>query len=231
MEIILKTFFLCIISYLIGAIPVGIIISKKKFGLDIKTKGSGNMGATNVMRILGTKWGIIVLILDTLKGAASVLLLANLIGRNWNMFGEGSFLCLHVLEIIVGLSAVIGHIFPCFAQFKGGKGIATALGMFLAIIPIEVLISLAMFVIVVGISGFVSLGSMMGASLLPITLLIRHNCCRVEIDGYLTLMYFILGIVVLIFIKHRTNIVRLIKKQENQMEKMQFLCRRKRIME
>ena len=225
--IIIKTIFLCIIAYLIGAIPNGIIISKKIFGFDIRTKGSRNMGSTNISRVLGTKWGMIVQILDILKGVISVLVLANIIGRNWDMFGEDSFLSLHILEIMIGISAVLGHIFSCFAQFKGGKGINTALGMLLAIIPIETLTGLSVFILVVGISGYVSLGSMIAVSTLPITLLIRQNCLQFEIDGYLTMMYFILSFVVLIFIKHKSNIIRLMKGNENKMEKMQFICRKK----
>jgi len=224
--LIIKTFFLCIIAYLIGAIPVGVIISKKFFGFDIRTKGSGNMGSTNVIRILGTKWGVIVQILDILKGAVPVLMLANVIGRNWDMFGADSFLSLHILEIMIGLSAIVGHIFTCFAQFRGGKGINTALGMLLAIIPLETLSALVFFIIVVGITGYVSLGSLVAISVLPICLLIRYNFID-SIDGYLTLMYFVLSIVVLVFVMHRSNIVRLIKKKENKMEKMQFLCRKK----
>lgn len=224
--IIIKTTILCIIAYLIGAIPVGIIISKKLFGFDIRTKGSGNMGSTNAFRVLGTKWGVIVQILDILKGVIPVLVLANIIGRNWDMFGEESFLSLHILEIMIGLSAIVGHIFTCFAKFKGGKGINTALGMLLAIIPLEALSALVFFVIVVGISGYVSLGSMVAISVLPICLSIRHNCID-SIDGYITLMYFILSIVVLVFIMHRSNIVRLIRKKENKIEKWQFLCRKK----
>ena len=226
--LIIKTIFLCIIAYLIGAIPFGVIISKKIFGFDIRTKGSGNMGSTNISRILGTKWGIIVQILDILKGIIPVLLLANVIGRNWNMFGEYSFLSLHILEIIVGLSAVIGHIFSCFVQFKGGKGINTALGMLIAIIPLETLFGIIIFTIVVGISGYVSLASMIAVSTLPITLLIHQNCLQFELDGYLTLMYFILAFVVIVFIKHSKNIVRLIKGKENKMEKMQFICKNKK---
>ncbi|MCL2039761.1 MAG: glycerol-3-phosphate 1-O-acyltransferase PlsY [Bacteroidetes bacterium] len=222
--LIIKTIFLCAIAYLIGAIPTGVIISKKVFGFDIRTKGSGNMGSTNVMRVLGTKWGVVVQILDILKGVFPVLMLANVIGRNWDMFGEGSFLSLHILEIMVGLSAIVGHIFTCFAQFKGGKGINTALGMLLAIIPLETLSALVFFIIVVGISGYVSLASMIAISILPICFLIRHNCID-AIDGYLTLMYFILSIVVLVFIVHRSNIVRLIRKTENKIEKWQFLCK------
>lgn len=225
--LIIKTIILCIFAYLIGSIPNGVIISKKIFGFDIREKGSGNMGSTNVMRVLGTKWGIIVQILDILKGVAAVLILANLIGRNWEMFGEESFLSLHILEIIVGFAACIGHVFPIFAQFKGGKAINTALGVFLSIIPIEVLIALASFILVVGISGFVSLASMTAMTILPIILIIKHNCIGIKMDGYTTIIYFVIAMTILIFVKHRTNIIRLIKGTENKIEKMQFLCRTK----
>lgn len=210
-------------AYVIGSIPTGVIISKKFFGFDIRTQGSKNMGSTNTMRVLGLKWGILVQSIDILKGFASVMLLANLAGNNWNMCAADSFLNLPILQIIMGMTAVAGHIFSCFVKFKGGKGINTALGMLIAILPIELGIALGAFTITVGISGYVSLGSMVGAATLPIVLFLRYNLFNVDIKGYLTLMCFILGFVVLVFVVHRGNIVRLAKRSENKMEKMQFI--------
>ena len=222
-EIILKLIPLIILSYLIGSIPTGVIISKKFFGFDIRTQGSGNMGSTNVIRVLGIKWGIIVQIIDMLKGIVSVLLFANLVGSNWGLYGENSFLSLPILQIIVGLSAVVGHIWSCFVGFKGGKGINTAVGMLIAVMPIELGIGLFTFAITVGLTGYISLGSMLGAMMIPLVLFSRYNFFSVDIKGYFTLIYFAIGFVVLVVFAHRSNIVRLAKGTESRFEKIRFL--------
>jgi glycerol-3-phosphate acyltransferase PlsY len=146
------------------------------------------------------------------------------------MLGDDSFLNLPILEIIIGVSAVTGHVLPCFAGFKGGKGINTFAGMAMVIIPIELGIGVFIFILTVGISGYVSLASMIGSSMLPLVLFSRFNFFGVDIKGYFTLIYFVIGLVVVIFVAHRTNIVRLIKGTENRFEKMQFLrncCKKK----
>jgi glycerol-3-phosphate acyltransferase PlsY len=222
-EIIFKLVCLMILSYFIGAIPSGVIISKKFFGFDIRTKGSGNMGSTNVSRILGTKWGIIVQILDVLKGIIPVLLFANLIGAKWQMLEESSFLSLPILQIIIGMSAVAGHIWSCFVKFKGGKGVNTAAGMLIAIMPIELGIGLFTFTLTVGLTGYVSLASLLASTMIPVILFTRYNLFNVDIKGYFTLIYFAIGFVVLIYFTHFSNIIRLIKGTENKTEKMQFL--------
>jgi glycerol-3-phosphate acyltransferase PlsY len=215
---------LCIISYFIGAIPTGVIISKRFFGFDIRTKGSGNMGSTNVSRVLGTRWGILVQVLDILKGVVPVLLLGGLIGSYWlDMCNESSFLSEPILKLIIGIAAVIGHIWSCFVNFKGGKGINVALGMLIAIMPIEILFALLFFIIVVGISGFVSLGSMLAAIMVPVIMFIRRNIFNVDITSYLTLVYIMIGFAVLICFVHRSNIKRLFQRKENRMDKMRFI--------
>lgn len=221
--IIIKMISLMIIAYVIGSFPTGVIISKKFFGFDIRTKGSGNMGSTNVMRILGTKWGILVQVIDLLKGFIAVFLLADIIGNNWQMFGQDSFLSLPILEISVGISAIAGHIWSCFVGFKGGKGINTLAGMLIAIMPIEFGIGIFVFALTVGISGYVSLGSILGTTVIPLVLFMRYNLFEVNIKGYFTLIYFSIGIVLLVYFTHRSNIVRLIKGTENKTENMQFL--------
>lgn len=229
-EIILKYILLIALGYLVGSIPFGVIISKQFFGFDIRTKGSKNMGSTNVSRVLGTKWGIIVQLLDILKGAFSVLVFGTLIGNNWGLCDANSFLNLPILEVSIGSAAIVGHCFSCFIGFKGGKGVNTAIGMFIATLPIEVGIGIGLFIIIVGITGYVSLGSIIGSISLPITLLIRYNCYQVDVSGYLTLIYFVIAFDLLVIIAHRQNIVRLIKGQENRMDKMRFIykCRKKR---
>ena len=222
-EITIKMIFMMLLSYLIGSIPTGVIISKKFFGFDIRTQGSGNMGSTNVMRVLGTKWGIIVQVIDVLKGVVPVLLFANLIGTNWEMCHKNSFLNLPILQIIIGMSAIAGHIWSCFVGFKGGKGVNTAIGMLIAVMPIELGIGLFTFAMTVGITGYVSLGSILGSSMIPLVLFSRYNFFSVDIKGYFTLIYFTIGFVLLVIFSHRSNIVRLMKGTENRFEKMRFL--------
>jgi glycerol-3-phosphate acyltransferase PlsY len=212
-----------VLSYLIGSIPTGVIISRKIFNIDIRTQGSGNIGSTNITRVLGIKWGIIVQIFDIIKGIFPVIILGDVLGNHWGMCEESSFLNLPILEIIIGMSAVVGHIWSCFLKFKGGKGINTAIGMLIAIMPIELGTGIFTFIIIVGITGWVSLGSMIGAVMLPIVFSIRYNIFEVEIKGYLTIMYIIIGFDLLVFFAHRTNIVRLFKGTENRMEKMRFI--------
>ncbi|MPN37949.1 Glycerol-3-phosphate acyltransferase [bioreactor metagenome] len=181
------------------------------------------MGSTNIMRTLGTKWGIIVQVIDILKGFVPVMLFANLIGSNWGMCGEDSFLNLPILGIIVGMSAIAGHVWSCFVKFKGGKGVNTAAGMLIAILPIEFGVGIFVFVLTVGISGYVSLASMLASSTIPLVLFLRYNLFRVDIKGYFTLIYFTLGFLLLVLFTHRSNIARLISGTENKFEKWRFL--------
>jgi len=222
-EILIKMILLMLLSYLLGAIPSGVIISKSFFGFDIRNQGSGNMGSTNVMRVLGIKWGIAVQIIDVLKGVGAVLLFANLVGGSWGMFVEHSFLSLPILQIILGMSAIAGHIWSCFVGFKGGKGINTAVGMLIAVMPIELGIGLFIFVMTLGLTGYVSLSSILGSLMIPLVLFSRYNFFCVDIKGYFTLIYFTIGFVFLVVFAHRSNIVRLTKGTENRFEKMRFL--------
>ncbi len=222
-DIILKMLLFIGLGYLVGSIPTAVIVSKKFFGFDIRSKGSGNMGSTNAIRVLGTRWGAFVQICDIAKGTIPVLIFADWLGMDWGMCGDKSFLNLPVLEIIIGLSAVCGHIWSCFVGFKGGKGINTAAGMLIAIMPIELGIALGVFLIVLFLSGYVSLGSLIASLTIPITLFIRHNIFHVHINGYYTLIYFAIGLVVIIFYAHRSNIVRLFKGSENKFEKLHLI--------
>lgn len=209
-------------SYLIGSIPWGIIISKRFFGFDIRTKGSGNMGSTNVFRILGTKWGISVQVLDILKGVVPVLL-AGWLGQGINFPNATGFQDITIIKFIAGVFAILGHIFTIFGGFKGGKGINTALGVFIAISPIDLGIAVAVFLISLIMSGYVSLGSILAGLTVPVSLFLRYNLFNVDIPGYHFLIYATLFISIMVIYTHRTNIKRLIKRQENHFAKFQLI--------
>jgi len=205
-----------ILSYLIGSIPNSIIISKAVSGIDIRNHGSGNAGGTNVMRVLGWKYGLIVIFLDALKGAIAVILISRLFYGPLPFQNVSPFDDFTLVQIIAGISAVIGHVWTVFADFKGGKGIATALGMLLTLITVDMLIAVGVFALVVLISRYVSLGSILAAISVPATLFIRENLFHVDIPGYSTLFPFIIGVTALVIFTHRKNLVRIFNGSENK---------------
>lgn len=206
-----------ILSYLIGSIPTSIIVSKAAKGIDIRQHGSGNAGGTNVMRVLGWKHGIFVIILDTLKGVLAVVVVARLFYYGTMPFQNLTpFDDFTAVQIIAGISAVIGHVWTVFAGFKGGKGIATALGMLLMIITIDMLIAIGIFVVVVTISRYVSLGSLIGAISVPLSLVVRENIFLVDIPGYHTILPFIIAVSLLVVYTHRKNVVRILNGSESK---------------
>lgn len=205
-----------ILSYLIGSIPNSILISKAVSGIDIRKHGSGNAGGTNVMRVLGWKYGLLVIFLDALKGAIAVVIIARLHYGPLPFENVSPFDDFTLVQIIAGMSAVIGHIWTVFAEFKGGKGIATALGMLLTLITIDMLIAVGIFALVVLISRYVSLGSIIAAISVPSTLFIRENLFHVDIPGYSTLFPFIIGVTALVIFTHRKNLVRIFNGNENK---------------
>ncbi|MBE0570337.1 MAG: glycerol-3-phosphate 1-O-acyltransferase PlsY [Ignavibacteriaceae bacterium] len=205
-----------ILSYLIGSVPNSIIISKAVSGIDIRKHGSGNAGGTNVMRVLGWKYGLLVIFLDALKGAIAVVIISRLFYGPLPFENVSPFDDFTLVQIIAGMSAVIGHIWTVFAEFKGGKGIATALGMLLTLITIDMLIAVGIFGLVVLISRYVSLGSIIAAISVPSTLFIRENLFHVDIPGYSTLFPFIIGVTALVIFTHRKNLVRIINGNENK---------------
>ncbi len=205
-----------ILSYLVGSIPTSIIVSKLVKGIDIRNFGSGNAGGTNVMRVLGWKYGIMVIILDAIKGAIAVILIARLHFGVLPFQNASPFDDFTLVQIIAGISAVIGHIWTIFAGFRGGKGIATALGMLIIIITVDMLIALAVFLLTVSISKYVSLGSILGALTVPATLIIRENLFNSHIEGYHTLLPFVFAIAFLIIFTHRKNVVRILNGTENR---------------
>lgn len=205
-----------ILSYLVGSIPNSIIVAKKVKGINIKEHGSGNAGGTNVFRVIGKKYGILVILLDALKGAIAVVLISRLYLGNFPFPNHTPFDDFTLVQIIAGLSAIIGHIWTVFADFKGGKGIATGLGVMITILTLDMFIALGVFLVVVSLSKYISLGSISAAVSIPVIMIVRENIFGVDIQGYHTLLPFCIGIALMVIYTHRANIVRLLKGQENR---------------
>jgi glycerol-3-phosphate acyltransferase PlsY len=217
----LSLVFVILISYLIGSIPFGIIVSKLFAGFDIRTKGSGNMGSTNAFRVLGWKLGLLVQVLDVMKGVAAVLV-ATYMFNGLPFHNATPFEDMTVFRVIAGVAAVIGHVYTCFAGFKGGKGISTAAGMLVAIAPVEVAVAFGLFVVLVVLSGYISLGSIGAAIAFPFTMFLRQNAFGVEITGYHTMIFFAIGLSLFLIYTHRSNISRLANGAENRFDKLRI---------
>ncbi len=160
---------LILLAYLIGSIPTSVWVSKRFFNIDIRDYGSGNAGATNVYRVLGSRWGTFVMLMDMLKGVLAVQL-AWLLPEYLD--AEIQF---QNLQTGLGMAAVLGHIFPIWAEFKGGKGVATVFGMVLGISPITAVSCAGIFLIVLYLTRFVSLSSILASIAFPIFILVVFN--------------------------------------------------------
>ncbi len=187
---------LIVASYLIGAIPTGVILTRLVGGEDIRNAGSGNIGATNVYRVAGRKLGIITLIGDCLKGVLPLLLASQLFGVSINGIA------------LVALAAFIGHCYPVYLSFKGGKGVATALGIFLVLSPWSVLCLLVVFVLVLWQWRYISLASIFAAATVPWLVFL--------FEGSVALFVATTLIAIIIIWKHRANIERLRSGTENK---------------
>jgi acyl phosphate:glycerol-3-phosphate acyltransferase len=200
------------VSYLLGSIPFGYLLVRVFRGEDIRRTGSGNIGATNVARSGAKGLGIATLVLDALKGAIAVGLAAFLAGSKFNLC-ESPFprFCVDPLRLMAtaALAAVLGHVFPIWLRFKGGKGVATALGVFCVLFPKAILVALAIFILVVAITRYVSLGSILAASAFPVAAYFMQNA------DWLSLLL-ASGISLIIVIKHHQNIGRLMAGTESR---------------
>jgi glycerol-3-phosphate acyltransferase PlsY len=211
----MKELLLIILAYLIGSIPTALIISKKFFGIDIRDFGSGNMGATNAFRVLGPKYGTLIMVLDILKGMIAVGLFYFLPYYLTNELERTNFM------MGLGLSAVIGHIFPVFANFKGGKGVATLLGMLIAVQPVVAVCCIGVFLVVLFLTRYVSLSSILGAIMLPVCVLWIWN------EHELSYRAFALIVALLVIITHQKNISRLLKGAESRIPILKYRDKRK----
>lgn len=209
-----------ITSYLLGSIPSALIVGKLFKKIDIRNYGSGNLGSTNAFRVLGIPLGILVQAMDISKGLIAVLVVSNFFYHNLPFTNYTPFDDITVLKIIAGLSAVLGHTFSIFVNFKGGKGINTALGMLISLAPVDVGISVGFFILTVLSSGYVSLGSIVASFIFPWIMFIRENIFKVHILGYNTLIFFSIGVSVLLIYNHRENIKRLLYGNENRFDKL-----------
>ncbi|HEY8410721.1 MAG TPA: glycerol-3-phosphate 1-O-acyltransferase PlsY [Pyrinomonadaceae bacterium] len=184
-----------IIAYLLGSIPFGYLIVRRRVGDDIRHSGSGGTGATNVSRRAGKAAGILTLVLDALKGSAAVLIAKTVVGNDW-------------VIAAAAIAVLVGHIFPVWLGFRGGKGVATGAGVFLVLAPVAVLCAAVIFLAIVVSTRYVSLGSMLGAAAIPLFVWLQS-------DSRPLLMAAILGALLILF-AHRGNIGRLKQGTESQ---------------
>lgn len=192
-------------AYLLGSIPTAVWIGKTFYNIDVREFGSGNAGATNTFRVLGKKAGIPVLIIDILKGTAAVAL------SYYSTFVPQSDEFIN-MQLGLGVAALVGHIFPIFAGFRGGKGVATILGIVICIVPVSCALALLVFLIVLFSTRIVSLSSMMAGVSFPFLLnLVLGNTNPV-------LAVFSIVVALLLIITHRKNIKRLLKNQEARVQ-------------
>lgn len=201
-----------VIAYLLGSIPTAVWIGRKRYNIDVREKGSKNAGATNTFRVLGKKAGTVVLIIDILKGTVAVLVPFIFTSYAW-----ADDHLIH-LKILCGILAVIGHIFPIYANFNGGKGVATSLGVILGIHPYAALICIILFLILFMASNYVSLGAIVASISFPLSI---HFIFKNE-NLVLTIFSIVLASVVVIL--HHNNIKRLLNGTENKMSLFKKKC-------
>jgi len=194
---------LIILAYLLGSVPTAVWVSKRVYGIDIREHGSGNAGATNTFRILGSKAGSLVMLGDMLKGFFAVKL-ALFSSLSWS--GEPFM----NLEIFLGLAAVIGHIFPIWADFRGGKGIATLFGMILSIQPLVAVSLVCVFFLMLFLTRYVSLSSICASIAFPLLILFIFNMPE------LSYRLFAIATAFLVVLTHYKNINRLLNGNENK---------------
>src|SRR6478672_11787522 len=201
-----------VIAYLLGSIPFGYLLVRIFRGEDVRLTGSGNIGATNVARTGAKGLGIATLVLDALKGALAVWLAGILAASKYNICGDFvAHPCAHPLRLmsVAALFAVLGHVFPMWLRFKGGKGVATALGVFCVLFPKAILVALAIFILVVAVTRYVSLGSILGAIAFPVAAYFMQD------SDWLSLLL-ASSVALIVVLKHHQNISRLLAGTESR---------------
>jgi glycerol-3-phosphate acyltransferase PlsY len=198
----MMTFIFILLAYLLGSIPFGLIAGFKVKGLDLREHGSKNIGATNVFRVVGKKWGIAVLLLDALKGYAACMLPV--------VFGQP---LTTPFQILLGVTAILGHTFSVWLKFKGGKGVATSLGVFLAIAWAPTLITFGLWALCFAITHVISISSLLAALIFPAMIFWRYA----GTPDLKFLLPISLALAAFIFYTHRANIQRLRQGSEKKL--------------
>jgi glycerol-3-phosphate acyltransferase PlsY len=211
----MNEFLLIIVAYLIGSIPTAVWVSKYFFGIDIREYGSGNAGATNTFRVLGSRWGSFVMLVDVMKGVVATSLYLLLPHYLTNELHQTNFM------LGLGIASIIGHIFPIWANFKGGKGVATLLGMAVAIQPIVAACCIAVFLTVLFLTRFVSLSSILAGIAFMVFILFVFN----EQPTFYRI--FAVLVALMVVLTHQKNITRLLNGTENKIPILRHRDRRK----
>jgi acyl phosphate:glycerol-3-phosphate acyltransferase len=190
---------LCLVaSYLIGAIPTSYVAARVFGGIDLRQHGSRNLGATNLYRVLGWRFALPVGLIDAAKGAIPVLVFAPLASDS------------ELFALVCGITAVVGHVYSVFVRFRGGKGVATAAGVMLALTPVALAVSLVVWVVLVYLTGYVSVGSIVSAAIFPLAVYLLEHPAMPEI------LWLDIGVAAGIIWLHRSNIQRLLNGTENR---------------
>lgn len=211
----MNEFLIIVLAYLIGSIPTSVWVSKYFFGVDIRDYGSGNAGATNTYRVLGSRWGTFVMVVDVVKGLVATslfLLIPYYMHDEWDRTN---------LMIGLGLAAVVGHIFPIFADFKGGKGVATLLGMVIAIQPLVAVCCVGVFLLVLYLTRFVSLSSILAGISFAVFILFIFN------ERETLYRIFAVAVALMVMLTHQKNINRIFKGTESKVPILKYRDRRK----
>ncbi len=211
----MNEFLLIILAYLIGSIPTAVWVSKYFFGIDIREYGSGNAGATNTFRVLGSKWGSFVMLVDVIKGVVATSLYLLLPHYLTNELCRTNFM------LGLGMASIIGHIFPIWANFKGGKGVATLLGMAVAIQPIVAACCIGVFLIVLFLTRFVSLSSILAGIAFMVFILFVFK----EQETFYRI--FAVMVALMVVLTHQKNIGRIINGTESKVPILRHRDRRK----
>lgn len=196
-----------LLCYLVGSVPTALLMGRMLKRIDIRQSGSGNVGAANTFRVLGPLPGVICLLLDAGKGVLAVLVIAVL-------FSATSPLSVTMTKILAGAIAITGHIFPVWIGFKGGKGVGTGAGVLFSLLPLESLGALLFFVLVVAITNYISLGSMMASSFMASAVLVERYGFGLKVPP--EFIYLTIVVALLVLFTHRSNIQRLARSTEGK---------------
>jgi glycerol-3-phosphate acyltransferase PlsY len=220
-------FVFLLLAFLTGCVPFAYIFVRRMRGMDIRTQGSGNVGATNASRVLGRKWGIVILLLDTLKGVVAAWFLPWVLGlmAGWSAFGSAAYyfdaLTTPGVQLLMGLAAFLGHCYNPFLRFKGGKGVATALGVFLIVSWKATVLTAVVCLAIIAATRLVSVASIVAAILLPAAMLTFQLIAKgPKVPWFERVNWQVLAMTVLIsvvvVIRHRANIKRLLVGKEHK---------------